>query len=198
MIDSKDKDIAVLEEGVQRRIVKPTKINEYTLPDEDQLVVRYTRSIPDTETFHDLIGVGKKPDLPDYVPVVFIRVDGETDVIFGDARVHYEIVRAIESEKGRKIDKDGWDQVQIDIEKESGRLKKIGLVSSFGKTGENLRLLLGRINPQLFIPQEIPIGVWTTMASYIFNPISRELKAVHRVAGGEKVIESLGDVKPLY
>ena len=180
-----------------KQAARPTRISEYVIPGEDQVVVRYTRSIPDPETFHDLIGVGKKTDLPPYLQAVFIRIDGRTEIVFGDARNHYEIVRAIEHEKGRT--RFAWGQVQIDVDRESVKLKKIGLQGSFGKAEENLRLLLGRINPQLFVPQEIPIGIWTTLASYIYNPLNRELKEkAVGIVEGKTVLRPLGSVKPLY
>ncbi len=178
-----------------KQAAKPTRISEYVIPSED-LVVRYTRSIPDAETFNDLIGLDKKPDPPTYLSAVFIHIDGETDVIFGNVRIHYDMVTAIEHEKETNVD--DWIQAQIDIDKQLIKLKKIGLGGAFGETEENLRLLLGRINPQLFVPQEIPIRVWTTHASYIFNPLNRELKEEVRIAEGQTVIEPLGNVKPLY
>lgn len=180
----------------EKQATKPTRISEYVIPGEAPIVVRYTRSIPDEETFYDLIGLGKKTNLPHYLSAVFMHIDGETEVVFGDARSHRELVTAIEHEKRKKVA--DWVQVQIDIDRDLVKLEKIGLMGGFGETEENLKLLLGKINPQLFVPEEIPIGVWTTLASYIYNPLNRELKEKARLAGGETVVEPLGNVKPLY
>ncbi len=180
-----------------RPAAKPVGIGEYVIPEEG-VMVRYTRFLPDKETFHDLIDDGKKTDIPPYLSAVFIHMDETIDVTFGNARNHYEIVLAVEHEKGRKVGQWDWSHIQMELDKESGKLKKISM-GGFGNVKRNLMLLLGRINPQLFVPQEVPISIWGRHESYVYDPLSRELKEeVEDVAPGKTVLNPLGKVKPLY
>lgn len=173
-------------------------ISEYTSHEEgDPFVVRYTSTIPDEETLRKLIGLGERDEMAHYLSAVFVRIDGETEVLFGHARIHHELVSAIEQEKGKKVD--DWVQAQLEIDGDSLRFYKIGLRGGFGKVEDNLKLLLGRINPQVFLSQDIPITVWTQLETYTYDPIQRELKEnVRGVALGKTITNTLGKVEPLY
>ncbi len=173
-------------------------ISEYTSYQEDKpFVVRYARTLPDEETLRGLIGFSQGSDVTPYLSAVLIKTGGKTEAVFGHARIHYEIVRAVE-EEGEEVD--DWAQAQLEIEGESVRFEKLGLRGNTGgRSEDNLKLLLGRINPDLFMPQQIPITVWTELDTYSYNPLNRELKEEKRgVAPGKTVISSLGLVEKLY
>lgn len=180
--------------------IKEFAITDPNYPEGSRPVVRYTKSLPSKEVLQDLIRFGIEPALP-YISAVLMDFEGEKEVAFADVRMHHDIVEAIEREKGRYVRKDNvggddWKQIQIYLEKESVRLSKIRAVGWLEV--DEAMLLLGKINPELFVAGEIQIQVTTTSFNYVFNPLNRDLKVAHIIAGGETVIESLGEVKPLY
>ena len=173
------------------------QIREHISHTENTFVVRYTDSIPDGETLRRLIDEEHSPDKAHYLSAVFVKIDGQTDVIFGHAQVHHQLVDAIEQERGKKVT--DWSQIQLDLDGETPRFEKIGLRSGFGMTEDNLKLLLGRIDPQVFLSQEIPINIWTQSDTFSYDPIQRELKKnTIGVAPGKTVTISLGKINQLY
>lgn len=154
--------------------------------------IRYTYSLPDAETLHRLIDYPNR-EVPPYLFAVLLDLGGKKEIAFGDATRHYEIVKAIEREKGIKIDKGDWRQLQIDFEKGSARFNKI---MSVGYLRENdVCLLLRSICSQLFVPSRISIIAAATSFRYIYDPISGELQKVELGVEGEE-IKSLGKVQP--
>lgn len=180
----------------------PSIVKEYTVLDpgwdesEAPLpVVRYVSRLPGTDTLHRLIRFGQ-PDVitPYYISAVLIDYEGMIGVAFGDARIHFDLEKAIEHEKGKKIN--GSNRIQINFEK--GSTKFSGITSKGDLSEGDVMFLLERINPKLFVSRKISIIIGGAGFSYTYDPVKKELQKIDYGAGGKVIYGRLKKVPSLY